>query len=132
MKECIVVLANSKFDALVAVSYNEQEMGLMHKDPPLPIMVFPYSTPRINKFWMKNTKQALDIVFCLNNKIISICNGNPYSTAIIGDDRLSDLVIELPAGTCISNNIKIGDSVSTKYNIDTLMQLLIAKTGISI
>lgn len=132
MNSCNIVIANNEFEALVALTYDEQAMGLMYRDPPLPAMVFPYPTPRVNKFWMQNTKQALDIIFCLDNKIISICRGVPYSTALIGEDRPSDLVIELPAGTCEAQGIKVGDSVRPQYSVDSLMKLFMMKNGLQI
>ena len=100
---------------LLAITPQEQERGLMHKKWPPPIMSFIYKLPSINKFWMHNTPSPLDIVFCHNNIIVNICKGEPYSTALIGDDSFSDLVVEFPHGTCKDKNIKIGDSIILKY-----------------
>jgi uncharacterized membrane protein (UPF0127 family) len=61
---------------------------------------------------MKNTKAPLDIVFALNGKITLICKGEPYSLRMIGDDNLSDLVVEFPFGTCQEHEINVGDPVS--------------------
>lgn len=60
---------------------------------------------------MKNTKCALDILFCRDGKILAIKKGEPHSLTMIdcGDD--SDLVIELPYGTCQELDIKQGDKV---------------------
>ena len=91
----------------------------MNIDPPTPNMTFIYDSPKINKFWMKNTKASLDILFCNNGKVLRICKGEPYSTSIIGEDEYSDLVIELPLGTVASSNIKLGSPVgilSPKYS----------------
>jgi len=132
MNSCYIVIAGSKFEALVALTHDEQAVGLMYRDPPLPAMVFPYPTQKINKFWMQNTKQALDILFCLDSKVVSICKGMPYSTSIIGSDTPSDLVIELPAGTCALNGIKVGDSARPQYSVDSLMKLFMMKSGLQI
>jgi uncharacterized membrane protein (UPF0127 family) len=112
MKEGILLVAQYKAAALVAETYEEQATGLMFRHPPLPCMVFPYKGAAINKFWMKSTKAPLDIVFCFNGKITQICKGEEFSTAMVGDDTFSDLVFEVPYGTCHDAGIKIGDSVS--------------------
>jgi uncharacterized membrane protein (UPF0127 family) len=112
MKECILLVAQYKAAALIAESTEEQATGLMFRHSPLPAMVFPYRYAGIQKFWMKNVKAPLDIVFCLNGKITQICKGEEFSTAMVGDDTLSDLVFEVPYGSCREAGIKIGDSVS--------------------
>src|SRR5271170_883578 len=98
MDKGLVIINGRKMETLLAISEEEQSRGLMYVDPPAPNMAFLYGYPKINKFWMKNTKAPLDIVFANKNKIVSICSGKPYSTEIIGDNRLSDLVVEFPAG----------------------------------
>lgn len=97
---------------LLAVSAEEQERGLMHREWPPPIMSFVYNTPRINKFWMHQTPSPLDIVFALDGEITSIHKGEPNSTSMIGDNEFSDLVVELPYGTCQKLAIKIGDKIN--------------------
>lgn len=108
-------IGNVEMSTLLAISQAEQEKGLMHQKWPPPIMTFVYHQPKINKFWMHNTPSPLDIVFCSKNKIFNICKGEPYSTALIGDDNPSDLVIELPYGTCKSSGFKIGDTIALDY-----------------
>lgn len=98
------------FDTELALTTYEQEKGLMNERAPK-VMSFIYSAPTINKFWMKNTPNELDIVFSCNGQIINICRGEPFSTRLIGDDRPSDFIVELPAGTIQSKGIKIGDPI---------------------
>jgi uncharacterized membrane protein (UPF0127 family) len=104
-------IGEHEFDSLLAISPQEQETGLMFCHWPPPIMAFPYPSPRVNRFWMKSTPSPLDIVFSLNGKITSIHEGEPYSTAGIGDYTPSDLVVELPRGTCQSMGIGCGDEI---------------------
>lgn len=111
MNNGVIYIGNNLFETLFAVSNKEQEVGLMYINPPVPNMTFIYDKPQINKFWMKNTKAALDIIFCSKGKVSQICLGEPYSTSIIGDDKFSDLVIELPHGTVITSGIKLGHQV---------------------
>lgn len=108
MKSGIVCISNNLFETLLAISAEEQQKGLMYIDPPTPVMTFVYARPQINKFWMANTKAPLDIVFCHQGKVSQICHGEPHSTRMIGDDKYSDLIIELPYGTAEHSKIKIG------------------------
>lgn len=96
---------------LLAISEQEQSLGLMHQPWPPPIMSFIYASPRISKFWMKNTPSPLDIIFCCEGKVVEICKGEPHSTATIGGADLSDLVVELPYGMAKEMNIQIGSEI---------------------
>lgn len=111
MNSGIISINNNLFETLLAISNDDQSKGLMYLDPPTPVMSFIYARPQINKFWMANTKAALDILFCQEGRINQICFGEPYSTSMIGSNHLSDLVIELPLGTSHSFGIKIGNKV---------------------
>lgn len=123
MKSGIICIGNNIFETLLAITAQEQERGLMYVEPPVPIMSFVYERPGINKFWMANTPSPLDIVFCYAGKVTQICMGEPYSTSMIGDNRLSDLIIEFPANTVIKSGIKLGHEVSfLKPNLKELKQ----------
>lgn len=111
MREGYIFIDNKIFPTYLALSHQEQEIGLMNVSWPPPIMSFVYPSPQINKFWMKNTPSPLDIIFCCGGEILSIHKGNPFSTSIIGENKYSDLVIELPYGTALSTNIKLGHKV---------------------
>ena len=113
-----VVIGKKSFPALVAITSEEQNQGLMWKKWPPPVMAFP-SNPQVRKFWMKNTPSPLDIVFCRGNRIISICKGEPFSTSLIGPDDATDLVIEFPAGTIESIGVGVGDAATLKYSAKT-------------
>lgn len=111
MEQGYVYVDNNVFSTLLALSEEEQSTGLMGQVWPPPIMSFVYPKPKYNKFWMKNTPSPLDIVFCCNGEITQICKGEPYSTEVLGDDRLSDLIIEFPYGTVSSSGIKLRHKV---------------------
>ncbi len=104
-------IGNLVFPTLVAQTPEEQAKGLMGKAWPPPIMSFIYKQASFNKYWMKNTPSPLDIVFCFNNKIISIAKGEPHSTAMVGPDVPTNLVLEFPYGTCKKYNIIAGSEV---------------------
>lgn len=103
---CQIVVAETDF---------EQQKGLMYRDIPIG-MAFPYKWAGRQMFWMKNVKFPLDIVFCYNNRITQIHKGEPHNLTLIGDNTLSDLVIELPFGTCAELGITIGDPVRIVHN----------------
>jgi uncharacterized membrane protein (UPF0127 family) len=111
MESGYIYIHNSVFPTLLAISSEEQAVGLMGKAWPPPIMSFIYTQPKYNKFWMKNTPSPLDIVFSNKGIITQICKGEPHSTSVIGDDRLSDLIVEFPYGTVSNSGIKIGHEV---------------------
>lgn len=127
MERGIVYIGNNIFETLFALSEEEQSRGLMYADIPAPNMTFVYTTPKINKFWMKNTKQPLDIVFCHQGKVSQICYGEPHSTTAIGENVFSDLIIELPHGTVDSSGIKLGHSVGLVSPTQDELRYIIAR-----
>jgi uncharacterized membrane protein (UPF0127 family) len=62
-------------------------------------------------FWMKNCIIPLDIIFINNNKITKIHHNCPPCKTKECDNYCGygDLVLELPGGYCIKNNIKEAD-----------------------
>lgn len=129
MESGYIYIHNNVFPTLLAISSDEQSQGLMHQPWPPPIMSFVYATPTINKFWMKATPSPLDIIFCHAGKVSEICYGEPHSTAVIGGDHPSDLVIELPFGTASSSDIKIGQSAGlVKPTLDELRKIIASKS----
>jgi uncharacterized membrane protein (UPF0127 family) len=127
MKTGYISINNHVFDTLLAISSEEQSQGLMYQEPPVPVMSFVYAHPQINKFWMRSTPAPLDIIFCHQDKVSQIYYGEPHSTRIIGDNVLSDLVIELPYGTVKSANLKVGQEVSLIKPSKEELRTLIAK-----
>jgi uncharacterized membrane protein (UPF0127 family) len=111
MREKYISINDHILPVLLAETSEEQERGLMFVEPPVPNMAFPYKQARVNKFWMRNTISPLDIIFCHNGRVSQLCAGEPYSTAVIGADKPSDLVVEFPRGTIDKLKIKIGQLV---------------------
>ncbi len=115
-----VKIGEKQFDTLVAITSKEVESGLMHEPWPPPVMAFPFNKASVRRFWMKNTISPLDIVFCRKGKIIGVFAGEPLSLDSVGPDEPCDLVVELPSGTVVNNNISVGDSVKLSYSVPTL------------
>lgn len=129
MSENYITVAEKRFPVLVAISTEEQQRGLMYRDPPLPNMLFIYSSPCFAGYWMANVRSDLDIVHCLDGKILSINRGESYSTKVIGGYIQTDMVIEFPYGICRDNKIQIGDFVKLNLNKEAQMRVLALKTG---
>ena len=127
-----IKLGDHSFETLLAITAQEQERGLMGVPPPAPVMTFIYGTPCYNQFWMHRTPSPLDIVFACNGKITAICAGEPNSTRVMSSGGLSDLVIELPGGTCRAKGIEVGDKVEPSFDAAVNMKLLTLKTGIAL
>lgn len=114
----------------LAITADEQEKGLMYKQNLPEAMAFVYTEPRISKFWMKNTPQPLDIIFSLHNKIVSIAQGVPHSTELIGGHHISDLVVEMPLGTAKRLGMRIGDDIQMEYRPESLSRILLTATKV--
>lgn len=117
-----------KIPTVLAITSAEQQKGLMYEQNLPPAMAFVYTEPRVNKFWMSRTPQPLDIIFCLNNKIVSICQGKPHSTELIGGDDLSDLVLEMPMGNSRKLGMKVGDEIAMEYEPNSISKILLSNT----
>jgi uncharacterized membrane protein (UPF0127 family) len=111
MKSGKVIINGKIYSVNVALTEEEQSKGLMYKKAPVENMAFLYSLAKVNYFWMKNTIAPLDIVFCMNNKIIDIKRGEPLSLESIGPNTETDLVLEFNVNFTDRERIKIGDDV---------------------
>jgi len=126
MNKGFVIINGKRFPVLLAIDENEQINGLMDFDPPLTSMAFIYSKPQINRFWMKNVKDDLDILFCYKGKIIEIIKAEAYSTKLLGKDQYSDLVLEFPTSICNKHRFKIGDDVKISLSREAVDKLLVS------
>jgi len=104
------------FAVEVARSAEEQSRGLMFR-PELADergMLFPYSSPKILSFWMKNTVIPLDIIFIrADGSIESIAaNTTPYSLDSVSSGEPAIAVLEIRGGLSAEIGIKPGDTVS--------------------
>lgn len=130
MEKGYIFIHDNVIPTLLAISAEEQSKGLMHQAWPPPVMSFIYDSPRVNRFWMKNTPSPLDIVFCHNGKVSEICYGEPHSTQVVGT-QMSDLVIELPHGTADSISIKVGQTVGlVKPTLAELRKIIAEKSSL--
>jgi uncharacterized membrane protein (UPF0127 family) len=103
------------FQVEVARTSQEQQIGLMWRLALKPNegMLFPFPTPRIASFWMRNTYISLDLLFIKKSGHIAniAANAVPLSEALLISDGEVSAVLELAAGTAQRLGIKPGDRV---------------------
>ena len=84
-------------------------------------MFFVFDTKQTKPlFWMKDMLIPLDIIWIGNGKIVQIDKNIPAPTKGTVDSKLTrysadkpiDYVLEVNAGFCDQNNVKVGDSVT--------------------
>lgn len=126
----LIIIKGTNIPTLVAITDEEQVNGLMHRLWPPPVMVFPFEKSAVRKFWMKNTPSPLDIIFCKSGRVVAVCQGEPYSEDLIGPNKPSDLVVELPAGTAEELAIQSGDEIKLKLSIATVAKQYIEKLAL--
>jgi uncharacterized membrane protein (UPF0127 family) len=102
----------------VAQSEEQQAMGLMYRTQLAPNrgMLFPFSPPRVARFWMKNTLIPLDMIFLYQGQIQAIlpnvppCHRDPCP--VYGPFKEIDQVIELAEGQAKVLNLTVGDRLT--------------------
>lgn len=124
-----VIIGTNEFTTLVAVTSREHAQGLMFKAWPPPVMSFPYEKTMVRKFWMKDTPSPLDIIFCRDNVVLGVYDGDPMSLICVGSEEPSDLVVELPHGTAAELNIQAGDTVKLLCSLQTTTKQINYKLG---
>jgi len=130
MKSGYLYIEDHVLPTLFALSSEEQSKGLMHQEWPPPTMSFVYLKPSVNKFWMKNTPSPLDIVFSHQGVINQIHHGESNSTRVIGDDMMSDLIVEFPRGTIESHNFKLGHRIGiAQPTLEELKKIILQIRG---
>jgi uncharacterized protein len=102
-------------DIEIADTPTQRELGLMyrgHLDASAGMLfVFPASS--VQRFWMKNTKIPLDMIFAdERGKIVGIvADARPYSETPVGPDAPAEYVLEVNAGFCRNHGVTVGDKL---------------------
>lgn len=119
--EGVVVRINDQtWVAEVADTPQTQAQGLMGREsmPKNRGMLFLFPEEQPLKFWMKNTKIPLDMIFIDSNwRVVSItqnakpCTEDPCPT--YNSTRDAKYVLEVNAGQAREKNVKIGSKVDT-------------------
>ncbi|HEX8966205.1 MAG TPA: DUF192 domain-containing protein [Patescibacteria group bacterium] len=114
-----ISIDNHTFTLLIAKTEKEKETGLSGRSelPETTGMIFPFDTPGLYAFWMKDMKFPLDIIYIHGNKIVTIINSLPNPTPqndtwqIVKPTEAADFVLEINAGLSKKYNFQVGDMV---------------------
>jgi uncharacterized membrane protein (UPF0127 family) len=82
-------------------------------------MLFIFSSPAIQNFWMKDMNFPIDMIWIGGGKVLGFAqNAAPqpgaqlWQLTIYSSPDGTDHVLEVPAGTVLEDNIQVGDTVS--------------------
>ena len=105
----------SKIDIEIADNDYERQLGLMNRQSmeEMQGMLFIFPNETFQSFWMRNTLFSLDILFVNSNKEIVTIHRNttPLSEQSYPSTAPSIYVVEVNAGFCDRQNIKLGDKI---------------------
>ncbi len=103
-------------DIEIAETDEERARGLMDRKSMLDSqgMLFIFSAPEEQSFWMKNTYISLDIIYIdEHQEIVSIQKyATPLSEESLPSFKKAQYVVEVNAGFADKNKIKYGDKIS--------------------
>lgn len=79
-------------------------------------MLFVFNKPDVYKFWMKDMKFSIDIVWIQDERVVAIKKSVSPDTYPITFSSIqpAGLVLELPSGFCDAHGVLVGDSFSLK------------------
>jgi uncharacterized protein len=105
-----------RFTVEVAATPDEQARGLMFRESLEPDegMIFPFPSPRIASFWMRNTLIPLDMIFIRDDGTIARVAAEtvPLSEESVSSHEPVAAVLELRGGRAAELGIEEGDRVS--------------------
>lgn len=109
-----MTLKGREFTIEVALSDDQHQRGLMYRDTLAAshgmLFVMPQLEP--TKFWMKNTRIPLDIIFVdQKGKVVEIAAAKPFDETSVGPTVPVRYVIELNQGSSDKIGLKVGDTV---------------------
>jgi len=116
-----VTLAGKKLQIEIAKTAAEREKGLSDRRFLCPDcgMLFLFETPGYYGFWMKRMYFDIDIIWIRGDKVVDITRQarKPEATefeapkTIYSPREAVDKVLEVNAGWCEKNSVKIGDKI---------------------
>jgi len=116
-----VKISGSEINVEIAKTKEERSIGLSKRESldQNSGMLFVFDGKSSPSFWMKDTKISLDIIWIKDGKITKIeknvkpeIGKNDSELTIYPAPGNTDYVLEVNAGYCLKNNIKIGDSIT--------------------
>ena len=117
-----VLIADQMIKLEEAKTPQQQALGLMYRQslPGDRGMLFSFSPPRIVRFWMKNVKIPLDMIFVRDGEVKEIASNVPpcniEACPIYGpENTLIDQVIELRGGRATELALEVGDRLIIEF-----------------
>jgi uncharacterized protein len=104
-----------RIDAQVAATPQEREIGLMHRQdmPSNEGMLFAFSVPGVQCFWMKNTLLPLTAAFVADDgTIVNLADMKPQTLDSHCSDKPVRFVLEMNQGWFAKRGIKAGFKLS--------------------
>ena len=120
--QATVTIADHTWQVALAQTPAQQARGLMECTS-LPAnvgMYFVYDEPQQVRFWMKNMRLPIDIIWISNNKVVDVLSNiqpaqeNGGERTIYTSPAKIDGVLEIKAGSSAANGIVAGSRVSLK------------------
>ena len=115
----MITINNHTFNLDIAITQKEKQIGLSGTKtlPQDRGMLFQFEGPGYYRFWMKDMKFPIDIIFIRSGRIVTIHkNVKPAKTPdeippIYNSSEPTDTVLEINAGLSEKYNFKEGDDV---------------------
>ncbi|MDA8521125.1 DUF192 domain-containing protein [Acidovorax sp. NCPPB 4044] len=104
-----------RIDAQVALTPQERQIGLMNRKdmPPQEGMLFVFSEPAVQCFWMKNTLLPLTAAFVADDgTIVNLADMKPQTLDSHCSDKPVRFVLEMNQGWFSKRSIKPGSKLS--------------------
>lgn len=107
-----VTINQTVFTVTVADEPAEQALGLGNTATlePNQGMVFLFPDSQVHTFWMKGVEYPIDIIWIDHNTVVGSVTAYPGSILYVSPEPV-DMVLEVPAGTVATEQIKVGDNV---------------------
>lgn len=107
-----VIINNHVFTVDVAVTGAEKERGLSFRESLAPNrgMLFPYDNPQAYRFWMKDMRFPIDIIWIRDKIIVDITK----NAVVQKDGKLTVYSPRMPADSVLEINAGLSDTVGIK------------------
>ncbi len=115
------IISGSTIKLEVAQTQQQQAMGLMYRItlPDNRGMLFTFDSPQPVRFWMKNVRIPLDMIFLRDGEVKAIAASVPPCTAepcpTYGPETVINQVIELRGGRAAELGLQANDKVKIKF-----------------
>lgn len=119
-----VAVGREVIELEVAGTNQQKALGLMYRNVLAKNrgMLFSFMPSRVVKFWMKNVRIPLDIIFIQNGRVVAIAAAVPPCNTefcpTYGSGTKVNRVIELRGGRAAQLGLKVGDRLPIEFLID--------------